>query len=109
MEKSNSSRSQIELEVAKMVVVSPRLRMGFDMVPHRFPFLFQIQAFLLTFLSEDPNILRPFHGLSAKQRNLIRGLPKKFVSRARDNSSSLQFFRIPALAVDLFRSAAKLV
>ena len=44
---------------------------------NRFTFLFQIQAFLLTFLSEDPNILRPFHGLSAKQRNLIRGLPKQ--------------------------------
>ena len=77
--------------------------------PNRFAFLFQIQAFLLTFLSEDPNILSPFHGLSEKQRNHIRGLPKKFVSRARGNSSSLQFFRIPALAVDLFRSAAKLV
>ena len=81
---------------------------GWDFMrfPNRFTFLFQIQAFLLTFLSEDPNILRPFHGLSAKQRNLIRGLPKKFVSRARGNSSSLQFFRIPALAVDLFCSAA---
>ena len=76
---------------------------------NRSTFLFQIQAFLLTFLSEDPNILRPFHGLSAKQRNHIRGLPKKFVSRARGKSSSLQFFRIPALAVNLFRSAAKLV
>jgi hypothetical protein len=33
----------------------------------------------------------------------------KFVSRARGDFSSLQIFRIPALAVDLFRSAAKLV
>jgi hypothetical protein len=33
----------------------------------------------------------------------------KFVSRAHGDFSSLQFFRIPALAVDLFRSAAKLV
>jgi hypothetical protein len=33
----------------------------------------------------------------------------KFVSPARGNLSSLQIFRIPALAVDLFRSAAKLV
>jgi hypothetical protein len=33
----------------------------------------------------------------------------KFVSRARGDFSSLQFFPIPALAVDLFRSAAKLV
>ena len=32
----------------------------------------------------------------------------KFVSRARGNFSSLQIFRIPALAADLFRSAAKL-
>jgi hypothetical protein len=31
------------------------------------------------------------------------------VSRARGDFSSLQIFRIPALAVDLFRSAAKLV
>ena len=45
--------------------------------PNRFNFLFQIQAFLLTFLSEDPNILRPFRGLSAKQRNPIRGRPKQ--------------------------------
>ena len=84
---------------------------GWDLMrfPNRFTFLFQIQAFLLTFLSEDPNILSPFHGLSEKQRNHIRGLPKKFVSRACGISSSLQFFRIPALAVDLFRSAAKLV
>ena len=41
---------------------------------NRFTFLFQIQAFLLTFLSEDPNILSPFHGLSEKQRNHIRGV-----------------------------------
>jgi hypothetical protein len=81
--------------------------MGFDMVPHQFTFLFQSQAFLLTFFSRDPNILRPFHGLSAKQRNPISGLQNKFVSRARGDFSSLQFFRIPALAVDLFRSAAK--
>jgi hypothetical protein len=38
--------------------------MGFDMVPHQFTFLFQSQAFLLTFFSRDPNILCPFHGLS---------------------------------------------
>jgi hypothetical protein len=80
--------------------------MGF---PNWFTFLLQIQAFLLTFFSGDPNILRPFHGLSAKQRNPIRGLPRKFVSRAHGDFSSLQFFRIPALAVDLFRSAAKRV
>ena len=47
------------------------------MVPHQFTFLFQSQAFLLTFFSRDPNILRPFHGLTAKQRNPIRGLPKQ--------------------------------
>ncbi len=44
--------------------------------PNRFTFLFQIQAFLLTFFSGDPNILRPFHGLSTKQRSPIRGLQK---------------------------------
>ena len=51
--------------------------MGFDMIPHQFTFLFQSQAFLLTLFSRDPNILRPFHGLSAKQRNPIRGRPKQ--------------------------------
>jgi hypothetical protein len=79
------------------------------MVPHLFTFLFQIQAFLLTFFSGDPNILRPFHGLSAKQRNPISGLQKQFESRARGDFSSLQYFRIPALAVDLFRSAVQRV
>jgi hypothetical protein len=32
----------------------------------------------------------------------------KFVACARGDFSSFQFFRIPALAVDLFRSAANL-
>jgi hypothetical protein len=56
--------------------------------------------------------------LSEKQQNPIRGRPNfaaktslydEVVSRARGDFSSLQFFRIPALAVDLFHSAAKLV
>ncbi len=47
---------------------------------NQFTFLFQSQAFLLTFFSRDPYILRPFHGLSAKQRNPIRGRPKQVCS-----------------------------
>ena len=46
-------------------------------LPNLFTFLFQIRAFHLIFSSEDPNILRPFHGLSAKQQNLVRGMQKQ--------------------------------
>jgi hypothetical protein len=83
--------------------------MGFDMVPHQFTFLFQSQAFLLTFFQGTQ--IFAVHFMVCQQNNEILSGDgqNKFVARARGGFSSLQFFRIPALAVDLFRSAAILV
>jgi hypothetical protein len=83
--------------------------MGFDMVPHQFTFLFQSQAFLLTFFSGDPNILLHFMFCQQNHEILSGDGQNKFVSRARGDFSSLQIFQILTLAADLFRSAAKLV
>ncbi len=51
--------------------------MGFDMAPQSVYFPFSKSSFPSNIFSRDPNILRPVHGLSAKQRNPIRGRPEQ--------------------------------
>jgi hypothetical protein len=74
------NRIQAEVELNQKLqgrLWSPRLQMGFDMVTQSVYFPFSKLSFpSKIFFSRDPNIRRPFHGLSGKQRNPIRGRPK---------------------------------